>query len=348
MIKQVAAYIRVSTDEQAREGLSIDGQIACIKNYCDMYFENYEITLFVDDGYSGRNVNRPRLKKLISSVDQFDCVAIWKLDRLSRSLIDAVEILKKFVSMNVDIVSVQERIDMTTAMGRAFVSIILIFAELEVENTSERTKMGLQQKARNGEYPFSKLPYGYVLTEKRKLVPDEKTKDMINSIYKQYYLEEKNINQIVKSVSEVYNHLSFKQLEKICHRVLKNDIYIGKFEYLGEVFENIVKVPIIDTNKLCVDGYKEIQFKSHEYKLSNVYCIHCGSVLSNSTTVKRNGNEYKYKVCNKCRKRVNQDKLIKLIVESKVDYMKNDLNFKKDFSFFYNFNNNKIFISMNK
>ncbi len=343
--KRIAAYVRVSTDEQAREGLSIDGQINCIKNYCSMYFESCEIDYFVDDGYTGRNTNRPKFKKMINNINTYDYVSIWKLDRLSRSLIDAINILKMIIKKNIELVSVNERIDMSTAMGRAFIAIILIFAELEVENTSERTKMGLQQKCRNGEYPFSKLPFGYLMTDDRKLIPDPSTTEMINNIYNKYYNEQKNINHIVKEVEGVVDKYSFKQLEKICHRVLKNPIYTGKFEYLGECFENIVEVPVVDINLNSLE-YR-VNYDTHEYENYEVYCIKCGSRLYNSTTIKKKtGAEYKYKNCTKCEKRVNQDKLIRKIKEARSKYLKNELNYTKECMIYYNFMEDTILINL--
>ncbi len=345
-MKKIAAYVRVSTDEQAREGLSIDGQKNCIRKYCEMYFNNFEIDYYVDDGYSGRTTKRPKFKLMMKNITAYDYVCIWKLDRLSRSLVDAIHILKIIIKQKIELISVIERIDMSTAMGRAFVAIILIFAELEVENTSERTKMGLQQKCRNGEYPFSKSPFGYIMTDDRKLIPDPRTKKLINVIYEKYHNNQKNINSIVKEVEMMFDKFSFKQIEKICHRVLKNPIYVGKFEYLGECFGNVIKKPVVDEKNLLTTDYRIVKHKVHEYMKIDILCIKCGNKLSNATTLKQNGNEYKYKVCTNCKKRINEKKLESLILAAGLKYFKNNLNTHKDFVYHYNFDSGDVLINI--
>ena len=125
-MKQVAIYIRVSTQEQAQEGYSIGEQKERLIAYCKAQaWAIYNI--YVDGGYSGANINRPGIKKLIKEVANFDTVLVYKLDRLSRSQRDTLYLIEEiFLPNAVDFVSMQESFDTSSPFGKATIGLVEI------------------------------------------------------------------------------------------------------------------------------------------------------------------------------------------------------------------------------
>ena len=159
---RAAGYVRVSTDEQAREGCSLDNQEARIRAYCDSQ-EWDLIHILREEGYSGKTTDRPALQLLLGSVrDSADVqvVLVYKLDRLSRNQRDVLNILHELESHNVLFKSVTESFDTTTPGGRAFMGMLGVFNQLERDTIAERTKDALAHKKANGE-PVGTPGYGW-------------------------------------------------------------------------------------------------------------------------------------------------------------------------------------------
>ena len=169
---RAALYIRVSTDEQAREGFSIDAQKRKLLAYAES--QDWDVTsILVDDGYSAKDLNRPAMQELLEKVrgEEIDVVLVFKLDRLTRSVKDLYHLLDEFARHDVGFRSSQEQFDTTTTMGRAMLGILGIFAQWERETIAERVRMGMEQKVREGKKPGGKYPYGY--DRDGNLIPEE-------------------------------------------------------------------------------------------------------------------------------------------------------------------------------
>ena len=146
--KSVAIYSRCSTDKQE---YSISNQINILREYCDARQFNIEYELS-DEGFTGRNDQRPALKELLTLVRsrQVDAVIVVKLDRLFRSLKHLVLTLDEFSSLGVKFISIQDQIDMTTAVGKLTTNIIASMAEFESDLIRSRTISGLEQARKRG------------------------------------------------------------------------------------------------------------------------------------------------------------------------------------------------------
>ena len=144
MPQQVAIYIRVSTQEQAQEGYSVEQQTERLTAYCKA--KDWPIVdIYIDPGFSGANIQRPALQRLFSDIKagKVDCVLVYKLDRLSRSQKDTLYMIEDvFLAKSVDFVSMQENFDTSTPFGRAMIGILSVFAQLEREQIKERMSMG--------------------------------------------------------------------------------------------------------------------------------------------------------------------------------------------------------------
>lgn len=125
-MKRAALYIRVSTQEQAQEGYSIGEQRERLIAYCKAH--DWAISeIYVDGGYSGGNLNRPVMQKLMSETKKFDVVLVYKLDRLSRSQRDTLYLIEEiFLPNTVDFVSMQESFDTSSPFGKAMIGLLAV------------------------------------------------------------------------------------------------------------------------------------------------------------------------------------------------------------------------------
>lgn len=148
------AYCRVSTDEQAEEGYSIEGQADKARLYAQMRGLG-EVTVITDPGISGKNLTRPGLQQLLAAVEAGHVahVVIWRLDRLSRNLNDLILLADLFGQHGVGFHSVTESLDLSSAAGRMFYNILGTFAQYYREHLSENVKMGMERAIREGRNP---------------------------------------------------------------------------------------------------------------------------------------------------------------------------------------------------
>jgi site-specific DNA recombinase len=151
---KVAAYIRVSTQMQVEDGYSLSAQRERLKAFA--YSQGWEIVKFyVDEGLSAKDMDRPDLQRMLKGVREgiFDIVLVYKLDRLTRSVIDLDKLLTEFSKHDVMFKSSTEVYDTTTATGRLFIRLVASMAQWERENLGERVRFGMQEKARKGNGP---------------------------------------------------------------------------------------------------------------------------------------------------------------------------------------------------
>ena len=199
--KKVAGlYIRVSTEDQAREGFSLPEQEKRLRALCE--FKGYEIyKLYKDAGISAKTGNtRPAFEELLQDVREKKCntIVVLKLDRLTRSVYD-MEFIMKFLEENDAYLDcANDDINTTSANGRMVARLLTTVSQNEIERTSERTKFGMAGAIKEGHIPH-KAPFGYKRIDKI-LVPDEATKDDIIRIFNLYY--EGNSYQ---TISNLYN-----------------------------------------------------------------------------------------------------------------------------------------------
>ena len=148
--RKAALYVRVSTKYQVDKD-SLPLQRKKLKEYCKMYdIEEYQI--FEDDGYSAKNTDRPNFQKMMDCIRKGDYthLIVWKVDRVSRNLLDFATMYQELKERKVTFISLNEQFDTSTPIGGAMLKIILIFAELEREMTSERVTAVMLDRAEIG------------------------------------------------------------------------------------------------------------------------------------------------------------------------------------------------------
>lgn len=171
---RAACYVRVSTDEQANEGFSIDAQKRRLMSYADS--QDWQVVdFYIDDGYSAKDLNRPNMKRMMDDIEQnkIDVVLVYKLDRMTRSTIDCDQLLRLFERSNVKFQSCTESFETRTATGRMFIRLVADIAQWERETIAERVRFGIEQMVLEGKRPGGVLPYGY--DSAGNVVPEEAT-----------------------------------------------------------------------------------------------------------------------------------------------------------------------------
>lgn len=290
-------YIRVSTDEQAKYGYSIQAQKEKLISYAKLKeWDIYKI--YIDEGISGKNLNRKEVQELINDVKKkiVNNVLVYKIDRLTRSTKDLIELIELFKEHDCEFNSLNESIDTTSPTGRMFIKIIGLFAEFERETIVERIKMGLERKVKEGySIASSTVSYGY---EKPKGIKIQKINKKEASIVKKIFLwckEGKNINQIRKCLEN--NNITTKKGRKWTNKniinILSNPNYIGKVRYginTNKYFEQTGKHKNIINKELYIEVQDKIKnrlkTKEDAYYSNKLICMCNKRLITKRTYIK--------------------------------------------------------------
>lgn len=157
--KEGRVYVRVSTDEQVKDGVSLEQQLKDIERYCEYHNINI-VKVYNDDGYSGADLNRPNFNLLLSEIKPGELFIVWDLSRYSRVTWYAIKTAEDLFEKKIYLVSLKEKIDLSTAMGKCMFTMTVAFFALERDKIKERTKAALQHLSKEGKLR-SKAPYGY-------------------------------------------------------------------------------------------------------------------------------------------------------------------------------------------
>lgn len=291
---KVAAYIRVSTDEQAEEGYSIPAQRNRLEAYA--LSQGWEIVQwYVDEGESAKDLNRTDLKRMLKAVEQnvFECVLVYRLDRLTRSVLDLYNLLNTFEKHDVKFKSATEVYDTTTAIGRLFLTLVAALAQWERENLGERVRMGMQQKAKEGKWTVSLPPLGYKSNDSiLEIHPQESL--IIKEIYN-LYLSGIGMWKIARDLNErkIYTRSGTPWGYSSVNYILNNPIYIGKTRYNFRVnqenyfeVEGIVPAIISEEEFNLVQKIMNSRKNVHPRQATSKYlfskvlkCFRCGASM---------------------------------------------------------------------
>lgn len=201
-LRSVALYCRVSTDEQAREGVSLEEQQERLKAYCRAMGWSDQVIVFVDDGFSAKNLDRPELKRLLHAVKSgaISRIMVTKLDRMSRRLLDLLNLIDLFQNYEVSFVSISESFDTNTPSGRLTLQVLGAVAEFERERIRERVYENMLHAASTGKW-LTQSPYGYDLVDKV-LVINDREAQIVKRVYDLYVNEGLGYYSIAKRLNE--------------------------------------------------------------------------------------------------------------------------------------------------
>lgn len=276
--RKTAIYARVSTDAQREEGYSIDAQKEMAEAFVKSKgIKNFEF--YVDGGFSGSNLERPALQKLINDVKsgKIGTVVVYKLDRLSRSQKDTLYLIEDiFNPNNVDFISMNESMDTSTPLGRLMLGILSAFAQLERENIKERTRMGMKERVKSGLWMGGgRIPFGYDYDKENGiLVPNDDAKN-VKKAY-QLYLEGYSTAKIARILGLKY--------EKLAYQILKRKSNAGYITYNGEEYkgmhEPIISEEVYNKTMEMMERRSDIRRQNSNYLLTGlIICGKCGAKM---------------------------------------------------------------------
>ena len=308
--KLCGLYMRVSTEDQAREGFSLPEPKERLEAFCK--FKGYTIVdYYTDAGISAKTGNyRPEFERLKEDIKnkKINTIVALKLDRITRSIYDWEKLMTFLDENDAYLDCANDEINTTNANGKMVSRLLMSVSQNEIERTSERTKIGLAGAIKMGHIPNQAL-LGYKHEDKR-LVIDYSTKDVVERIFDLYY--NGNSYQKISNIlneEQVLGKTNWRDSSIVA--ILENEIYKGDFVHGKRTknptyYSNVVE-PIIDKEK-----WEECQVQkkrnSRSYQRTVTYlflqklcCPKCNRILGGKATTKKNGHTYYYYYCNDCK-----------------------------------------------
>lgn len=329
---KVAIYVRVSTLHQIdRDSLPMQKQD--LITYAKFMLDTDDVVIFEDAGYSGKNMDRPEFKKMMSQIraGTFTHLLVWKIDRISRNLLDFATMYSELKNLGITFVSKNEQFDTSSAMGEAMLKIILVFAELERNMTSERVTATMISRASNGLWNGGRIPYGYNYDSDNMVFsfnPNEQ--DVVILIHNKYE-ELQSLVRLARYLNEhgyrsrIGNEWSPVSLLII----LRSVFYCGDYQYnrLKEGIRQKVKdesewilvkdhhpaiisreqkeriITILDTNSRLRKKRNMYKSSKHTHIFANImFCGNCGKPMGATPSSTKKGWQYSKYSCSTRRK----------------------------------------------
>ena len=310
-VKKVCGlYMRVSTEDQAREGFSLPEQKERLEAYCN--FKGFVIKdYYTDAGISAKTGNyRPEFERLKEDIKskKINTIIALKQDRITRSIFDWEELMRFLEENDAYLDCVNDDINTTNANGKMVSRILMSVSQQEIERTSERTKVGLAGAIKQGHIPHQ-APLGYK-HENKKLVIDHLTKDVVIRIFELYHkgMSYQKISTLFNK-EQVLGKTNWRDSSIVA--ILENEIYKGDFVHGKRTkhptyYENVVE-PIVSKEmwEEC-QVQKKKNSKSYQRTLTYLFlqklrCPKCNRILGGKATQKKNGNVYYYYYCHDCK-----------------------------------------------
>ena len=310
-VKKVCGlYMRVSTEDQAREGFSLPEQKERLEAYCK--FKGFVIKdYYTDAGISAKTGNyRPEFERLKEDIKskRINTIIALKLDRITRSIFDWEKLMTFLDENDAYIDCANDEVNTTNANGKMVSRILMSVSQQEIERTSERTKVGLAGAIKQGHIPHQ-APLGYK-HENKKLVIDHLTKDVVIRIFELYHkgMSYQKISTLFNK-EQVLGKTNWRDSSIVA--ILENEIYKGDFVHGKRTkhptyYENVVE-PIVSKEmwEEC-QVQKKKNSKSYQRTLTYLFlqklrCPKCNRILGGKATQKKNGNIYYYYYCHDCK-----------------------------------------------
>ena len=354
--KIAGVYIRVSTEDQAREGFSLGEQKEKLLQLCS--FKDLEVyKVYKDAGISAKDMeHRPQFREMLQDMKEgkINYIVAYKLDRITRSVRDLEELISVLEQYNCFLLCDRDDVNTSTANGRFFVRMLTVLSQLEIEIVSERTKFGLNGAIKSGHIPGQR-PFGYTKSEDKKMIVDNATRPYVEKIF-DMYLEGKSFQQIANYFKENNIYPKKKWHDTTIQKIIDNKIYMGDYEQykrIGKqenlepiVYMNVVE-PIISRAK-WEECQKQKERNQRTYTRDRIYtffqrlkCPSCSRIMKckGSGGTKR---KYMYYTCEHCHINFNENYVEELLESFIYDLLEYDMAVKKFFLPILEDKNNKI------
>ena len=343
--KIAGVYIRVSTEDQAREGFSLGEQEEKLLQLCK--FKELDVyKVYKDAGISAKDMeHRPQFQEMLKDMKEgkLNYIVAYKLDRITRSVRDLEELISVLEQYNCFLLCDRDDVNTSTANGRFFVRMLTVLSQLEIEIVSERTKFGLNGAIKSGHIPGQR-PFGYKSAEDKRMVIDNATRPYVEKIF-DMYLEGKSFQQIANYFkgNNIYPKKNWK--DTTIQKIIDNKIYMGDYEQykrIGKqenlepiVYMNVIE-PIISRAK-WEECQRQKERNQRTYTRDRVYtffqrlkCPNCSRIMKckGSGGTKR---KYMYYTCEHCHINFNEEHVEHLLRDFIYDLLEYDMAVKKFF-----------------
>lgn len=245
--KRCAVYTRKSREEGLdQEFNSLDAQAEACRSFIASQRHEGWVAIdeeFRDPGYSAGTLERPAIQRLIKLVerDEVDIIVVYKIDRLSRSIMDFAHLIELFRAHDVSFVAVTQSINTSDAMGKLLLNVLMSFAQFERENTAERIRDKIDASKRRGMWMGGPLPFGYISRDKQ-LVRKPAEARIVRHLFKRFI----ELGSVQRLSEETRASSSMPDFAKSrLYKMFSNPIYFGKIRHKGEVYDGRHKA-IID------------------------------------------------------------------------------------------------------
>ena len=317
--KVAGIYIRVSTEDQAREGFSLGEQEEKLKQLCD--YKGYEVyKVYCDAGISAKDMeHRPKFQEMLKDMKdgKINYIVAYKLDRVTRSVRDLEELILQLEKYNTYLVCDRDDVNTSTANGRFFVRMLTVLSQLEIEIVSERTKFGLNGAIKSGHLP-GQVALGFKKDGNKKTIIDPATAPIVKRVF-DLYLQGKTFLQI----SNIFNEekvLNKNWKDTHIERIINNRLYMGDYEMYKRLKEwkNVEPVIYMNVVEPIIPRYiwEECQaqkiINQRTYTRDRVYtffqklkCPKCGKIMKcKGSGGKRK--KYVYYNCEDCHENIRE------------------------------------------
>jgi len=309
---KVAFYTRISTDEDHQK-YSLDAQKDRLKAFCVSQFgDEWEMVKLYRDTESGTHINRPGLEEMLYDAEcqVFDTLLVFRVDRLSRKVRELAQMVEELDRYGVALKSITEPFDTSNAAGKMMLQMLGVFAEFEHATIVERTRTGMEKKAKSGRWVGGYVPYGYSLDPEKGLVINEEEALLVKKMFKMYVFGKEGCTTITNKLNEAgHKKRSGKRWDmRVVNRMIQSPLYAGKIKWREVIYEGthdpIVSEALFNrAQEILQERQEELSgrlFHNGDERLlaGLIKCGKCRSHMVGVSTLKNDRN-YPYYLCNK-------------------------------------------------
>lgn len=300
--RKVALYVRVSHDEQSKFGFSVQNQIKRLKEYAEE--ENLVIVeIYIDEGFSAGTKKRPALQRMLKDLHRFEMIIFTKLDRFTRNVLDANEMVKEFIRYDVSIKAIDEDdIDTSTADGMFMFNLKVSLAQRELAKGSERIKTVFEYKVTKGQPLSGSVPFGYKIAEKtdgtKEVVIDEENAPIVRDVHS-HFLTYNSIRGAARYANDKYG---LDRSYAFYRNMLKKEFYCGTYRGNTDFCPAYLDRATFDKIQELIKKNVKIPHTKRFFLLTGlVLCPTCGSKMhANAVDKKRQDGSKKTYIYYRC------------------------------------------------
>lgn len=309
---RVSFYTRISTDEDHQK-YSLGAQKERLEAFCKAQWgDDWRLHKVYRDTESGTHMNRPGLEEMLYDAEAhaFDKLLVFRVDRLSRNVRELAQMVDQLTKNGLTLTSASEPFDTANAAGKMMLQMLGVFAEFEHATIVERTKVGMEKKAKGGRFVGGNVPYGYVLDPEKGLVAHEEEALIVRKMFKMYALGREGASAICNQLNSAgeRNRNGRKWGRRVVLYMLRNPVYVGKIRWREVYYEGLhdplVSQPLFDKAREVLqerhEDLKGRQWHNGDDRLLTgiIKCGRCKSHMFGGGGYK-NGVHVPYYVCSK-------------------------------------------------